>query len=463
MLGVAFATNSVAVTNTLTGAGGISDRKMEYFHRELTVNNTNAPLWQSLSVTSAGTVSNGSCAFPAYTESLTYDTDGNLTFDGTWTYEWDAENRLAAMSMTNISNIANSNRFRLEFVYDSQSRRVSKLVKTWNGSAFAIQYTNRFVYDGWNVIAILSSQSTSIQSFTWGLDLSGTFSKGGGVAGLLFCSTPSISASNTFVAYDGNGNITALVAAGTMSVAGRYEYSSFGNILRKTGDVASQVPFRFSTKFYDDEGGIICFPTRQYSPVLGRWLSRDPLHEAGGLNLYAFVGNNPVQRYDPLGRTSNLDVGAAGAVATGLAASEGQNLAGYLEEAAETSGLVSELSELEAVAGEAEDHLVLGFRALVNGTRDLATRINARHLLDTGDTYRQLFQEALKNPNLKISINMNGMDGLTVESKLLEALSRDGHLNWEIKELFEAGKLGSTTLYINGEVVQNPWAGILGL
>jgi uncharacterized protein RhaS with RHS repeats len=40
---------------------------------------------------------------------------------------------------------------------------------------------------------------------------------------------------------------------------------------------------------------------RAYSPGLGRWLSRDPIGENGGLNLYGFVGNDPVNFWDPLG------------------------------------------------------------------------------------------------------------------------------------------------------------------
>ena len=130
IMGAALAHNSVGVTNTLTSAEGVADRKGEYFHRELSVHNTNGPLWQTVSVTSGGSVSNGGFAFPKYNQNLTYDADGNLTFDGIWTYEWDGENRLKGTSMTNtLANLASSNCLRLDFTYDFQGRRIKKMLR----------------------------------------------------------------------------------------------------------------------------------------------------------------------------------------------------------------------------------------------------------------------------------------------------------------------------------------------
>jgi RHS repeat-associated protein len=62
--------------------------------------------------------------------------------------------------------------------------------------------------------------------------------------------------------------------------------------------------FRLSTKYHDDETGLVYYCYRYYSPELGRWLNRDPLEERGGLNLYVFVNNDPVGGYDLLGLTS---------------------------------------------------------------------------------------------------------------------------------------------------------------
>jgi RHS repeat-associated protein len=253
--------------------------------------------------TSGGSVSNGGFAFPAYTQSNTYDADGNLTSDGIWTYEWDPENRLAAMSMTNITNVANSNRLRLEFAYDGQNRRITKLIKTWNGSTFAPQSTNRFVYDGWNELVALNPQSSALQAFLWGEDLSGSIHGAEGIGGMiasLDTSNGQISNSH-FVCFDGNGNVTGLVNASNANVDAKYEYTPFGLILRST---ANQIPNNvngFSTKCTDMESGLSYYGNRYYCPGLGRFLSQDRIGQDGGVNLYGFVYNSPIASFDTLG------------------------------------------------------------------------------------------------------------------------------------------------------------------
>ena len=68
-----------------------------------------------------------------------------------------------------------------------------------------------------------------------------------------------------------------------------------------TGTVATQMPFRFSTKYQDAETGLLYYGYRYYDPNTGRWLSRDPIEEEGGENLYGFNGNNGVNILDILG------------------------------------------------------------------------------------------------------------------------------------------------------------------
>jgi RHS repeat-associated protein len=61
---------------------------------------------------------------------------------------------------------------------------------------------------------------------------------------------------------------------------------------------AAENPFRFSTKWFDDENGLGYWGYRYYIPEQGRWLNRDPIGESGGINIYAYVQNGVINRYD---------------------------------------------------------------------------------------------------------------------------------------------------------------------
>jgi RHS repeat-associated protein len=65
--------------------------------------------------------------------------------------------------------------------------------------------------------------------------------------------------------------------------------------------MAFENPFRFSTKYQDDETGFLYYGYRYYDPDPGRWLNRDPIEEEGGVNVYTFVSNEPDTRSDYLG------------------------------------------------------------------------------------------------------------------------------------------------------------------
>ena len=68
------------------------------------------------------------------------------------------------------------------------------------------------------------------------------------------------------------------------------------------GSQAQANPFRWSTKWWDDETTLVYYGYRFYSPRLGRFINRDPIEEKGGINLYAFVANNPAGHWDNLGQ-----------------------------------------------------------------------------------------------------------------------------------------------------------------
>lgn len=77
--------------------------------------------------------------------------------------------------------------------------------------------------------------------------------------------------------------------------------SPFGEVVAQSGSMAAINPFKFSTKYQDDESGLLYYGYRYYDPVTGRWPSRDPIGEDGGENLYNYTINNPINQIDVLG------------------------------------------------------------------------------------------------------------------------------------------------------------------
>ncbi|MGO8700603.1 MAG: RHS repeat-associated core domain-containing protein, partial [Limisphaerales bacterium] len=199
-------------------------------------------------------------------------------------------------------NAPGGSKMQLGFSYDYQGRRIAKVVSTNNGSAYVGESTNYYVHDGWNCVAICNPSLALLDSFLWGSDLSGNPQRAGGVGGLISMTVyGGTNAGTYFYSYDGNGNATALVNATNGATVAHYEYGPFGEVIRATGPMAKLNPFRFSTKYDDDESDFLCFGYRFYNPSTGRWLSRDPAEEEGGLNLYAACQNDCVGGSDLLG------------------------------------------------------------------------------------------------------------------------------------------------------------------
>jgi RHS repeat-associated protein len=258
----------------------------------------------------AGQSESGEVFVPATPEAFGYDTDGNLTSDGRWTYFWDGENRLVEMKR-DTSSPTLSSRLRLTFEYDHQGRRIRKTYYTHNGSGWVESTDTVFLYDGWNLMGELDANASNakVRTYVWGIDMSGTIQGAGGVGGLLKVTDYTSGTTHHFVAYDGNGNVAALVDAGTGAITARYEYGPFGEPIRATGTMAKKHPLRFSTKYTDNESGFLYYGYRYYNPSTGRWLNRDPIEEFGGRALYAFVGNNPISFLDALGLADTLEPG----------------------------------------------------------------------------------------------------------------------------------------------------------
>jgi len=160
------------------------------------------------------------------------------------------------------------------------------------------------------------TSATETKRYVWGNDLSGNLHGAGGVGGLLAMES---STGRRFYAYDGNGNVRALVKADTVNpaastITARYAYDGFGREVSATGVDAGKNAFRFSTKLRDVESGMNYYGYRYYAARNGRWINRDPIMEKGGLNVYAMVRNEVIMKWDlnglasgPVGNLKNMN------------------------------------------------------------------------------------------------------------------------------------------------------------
>jgi RHS repeat-associated protein len=107
-------------------------------------------------------------------------------------------------------------------------------------------------------------------------------------------------AGQKFYLFNGHGD-TVQLAGSNGAILWRYDYDSFGNEREITGQDSSldANPFRYCAEYFDKETGSIYLRARYYAPVLGRFLTEDPIRD--GLNWYAYAGGNPLYFIDPSG------------------------------------------------------------------------------------------------------------------------------------------------------------------
>jgi RHS repeat-associated protein len=305
--GAADTGSTVTVNNQATA------RKGDYFFKELALDNTSASLYPQINVVGAKnnfgaggedaiTQKGGRAFLATASETFAHDDDGNLISDGRWIYTWDAENRLTRIETT--ASVPVEAKSKLQFSYDSAGRRIKKEVFTWNAgtSSYDLQAAVRFIYDNWNVQAELDGNDAVVRSYVWGNDVSNSAAGAGGIGGLLLIKAGGV---DYQVGYDGNGNVGTLVKASTGTIAATYDYDPFGNLLKAVGEYAAQNPFRFSTKYFDTETGLVYYGARYAQPGTGRWLSRDPIGEAASANVYSYNDNDAINLVDPFGYQQN--------------------------------------------------------------------------------------------------------------------------------------------------------------
>jgi RHS repeat-associated protein len=208
---------------------------------------------------------------------LTY-VNGNLTNDGNGkTYTFDAANRMVSCTQT-----VNGVQTVTGYVYDGNGYRVQE---TLNGAV-----TKQWVWCG------------NMQPYE---ERDGS----GNVTKRFYGMGEQIGGVNYYYTRDHQGSIREMTSS-TGGLVARYDYDPYGRRTLVSGtDLAD---FGFTGFYYDQATGLNLTRFRFYDANLGRWLNRDPAGEDGGINLYAYVGNNPINWIDPfglfhLGYTSNAE------------------------------------------------------------------------------------------------------------------------------------------------------------
>jgi RHS repeat-associated protein len=219
-----------------------------------------------------------------------YDENGNMTFDGANTFEWDAENRLRKITYPSSAGTST-------FDYDGFGRCVRITELTTAGTM-----TKEFTWDGTIRCEEKDTSGTDVTVKRF-------FNFGEQILDPLSVST------NYLFTSDHLGSVRE-VADTTGALVAQYSYTPFGERTKITGS-GPDADFGFAGMYHHARSGLNLTLFRAYDSRLARWLSRDPLGESMGTNLYAYVGNNPVVFIDPLGLYATL--GEAGLVGTQVA------------------------------------------------------------------------------------------------------------------------------------------------
>ncbi|GAA4027034.1 hypothetical protein GCM10022232_85930 [Streptomyces plumbiresistens] len=209
---------------------------------------------------------------------FTYDADGQLRSDGIRTYSWNARGNLTGLTRSGATS---------SFGYDPLGGRISKSI---GGT------TSRYLTDGSNpLVEQGSSGTTTATTVTSGLDEFLTRTEGG---------------KTQIYLTDALGTVVAL-ADTDGTIATTYAYDPNGT--PTASGTASSNPYTFTGR-EDDSTGLLYYRSRYYDPQTGRFISQDPIGQAGGVNLYQYALSSPTTYTDPSGNNPLI----AGCIVGGL-------------------------------------------------------------------------------------------------------------------------------------------------
>jgi RHS repeat-associated protein len=205
---------------------------------------------------------------------LAYDKNGNLTADALYSYAYDEENRLIAVTRNADSAVVG------QYQYDALFRRVQKIA---NPSGTAT--TTRYFYDDTRIVEEQDGSAGTQATYVYGnyVDEVLTMDRGG----------------QTYYYHQNALWSVEAITNSTAAVVERYAYDAYG--APTTSPSAIGNPYLFTGRQLDAETGLYFYRARYYDPVKGRFIQRDPLEYVDGMNLYEYVASNPLAFIDPLG------------------------------------------------------------------------------------------------------------------------------------------------------------------
>lgn len=212
------------------------------------------------------------------TTNYTYDTNGNRLDDGTKLYAYNFENKLIRVTDKATQKVLAT------YQYDALGRRI----KSQTGGA-----TTRFVYDGSRVIEERDAQDKIVVSYIHGAGVDERIAM--------------VRGTKTYTYHHNALGSVVAISNESGALVERYRYDVFGKTTildtqgkaRTTSSVGNL--YRYTGRRYDPESGLYYYRARHYDTAIGKFLQRDPKGLSDGLNLYAYVGHNPVMYKDPMG------------------------------------------------------------------------------------------------------------------------------------------------------------------